>query len=64
MQTVRKRQEEGAQGQVAQVLNRIEAILAEHPQFTGKIELNFKDGIAMDANVTTRHKFVAESSRA
>ena len=34
----------------------IEELLKRHPRFTGKLEVNFKDGTVMDINETRRTK--------
>lgn len=35
----------------------ITKLLQEKPDFTGKLEINFKDGVIMDINKTERTKF-------
>jgi hypothetical protein len=34
----------------------VEELLKQHPRFTGKLEVNFKDGKVMDINETRRTK--------
>lgn len=39
-----------------QVALYVEELLKRHPRFTGKLEVNFKDGKVMDINETRRTK--------
>ncbi len=38
----------------------LEGLLLTHEDFTGKLELNFRDGRLMDINETKRTKFTEE----
>ena len=39
------------------VLNYLEDLFLRHKRFTGKLELNFKDGVLKDINETRRMKY-------
>jgi hypothetical protein len=42
--------------EVAKITDHLEHLLLSDEEFTGKIELNFKDGILKDINETKRTK--------
>ena len=45
---------------IKKVLAYLEELLLRHKLFTGKLELNFKDGELMDINETRRTKYKEE----
>ena len=45
------------------VLAYLEELLLRYKRFTGKLELNFKDGELKDINETRRTKFVEEKGK-
>ena len=45
---------------VEKVIAYIEELLLKHRRFTGRLELNFKDGQLKDVNETKRTKFNEE----
>jgi hypothetical protein len=44
--------------EVHRICDHLERLLLERPNFTGRIEVNFKDGVPMDIQETRRTKLV------
>jgi len=42
---------------IEKITKYLEGLLAKLPKFTGKLELNFKDGVLKDINETRRTKY-------